>query len=263
MSYLLDRRQKKKKIILGLALAFLLLVVFYFRSGVFGGLSYVIHVVFGPVLSLGDGVSERWSGMRALIADKNSLLEENKILMAKLEEQRTSLANYDSVLADKIRLEEILGRKEESGQFVLGAILVKPNRSPYDTLIIDRGEEHGIREGSLVFALGNVPIGRIAEIYPSTSKVTLFSTSSVKTEVIIEGQNAFAEIVGRGGGNFEMILPRDFTLGEGLEVVLPGIRPYVVASVKSIISDPRDAFSKALLVSPVNIYELKFVQIRK
>lgn len=144
----------------------------------------------------------------------------------------------------------------------VAGILSKPNKSPYDTLVIDAGENENIEVGNLVFALGNIPIGKVAEVYGDTAKVTLFSSAREKTEVVLSGQNAFVEIIGRGGGNFEMTLPRDFIVEAGREVVLPGINPYVVARVVTIISDPRDAFSKALLVSPVNIFELKFVEVR-
>ena len=68
-------------------------------------------------------------------------------------------------------------------------------------------------------------------------------------------------MIERGGGNFEMILPRDFILERGSVVTLPGIFPYVVAIVDTIISDPRDSFAKILLTSPINIQELKFVEV--
>ena len=58
-----------------------------------------------------------------------------------------------------------------------------------------------------------------------------------------------------------MVLPRDFVLEKGSTVVLPG-SSYVVAVVKTIISDPRDSFIKALLVSPANVQELKFVEVK-
>jgi hypothetical protein len=71
------------------------------------------------------------------------------------------------------------------------------------------------------------------------------------------------EVVGRGGGNFEMTLPRDFILEKGTNVHLPGINSFILGVSETIISDPRDPFIKALLVSPVNIQELKFVEVEK
>ena len=60
-----------------------------------------------------------------------------------------------------------------------------------------------------------------------------------------------------------MIMPKDFTIQKGDQVVMPGLNSYVLAIVQTIISDPRDPFIKALLTSPVNIQELKFVEVEK
>ena len=68
-------------------------------------------------------------------------------------------------------------------------------------------------------------------------------------------------LVGRGGGNFEMVIPKDFVLNKGDEVTLAGIIPRVVGIVQMTISDPRDLFTKALLTTPANILELKFVEV--
>ena len=114
----------------------------------------------------------------------------------------------------------------------------------------------------MVFAFTHVPIGRVAAVYSNSSKVVLFSTAGEKTQVVLGGRkDIFMQIVGRGGGNFEMTIPRDLTLNKGDEVVLPGITPYILAVVETVISDPRDPFVKALLVSPVNMEELKFVEV--
>jgi hypothetical protein len=71
------------------------------------------------------------------------------------------------------------------------------------------------------------------------------------------------QLVGRGGGNFEMILPRDLVVANEATVVLPGITPYVVAVVETILTDPRDSYQKALLASPINIFELNLVEVEK
>ena len=144
---------------------------------------------------------------------------------------------------------------------VLAAILAKPNQSIYDTLIIDAGTKQGIKAGEVVFALGNLPIGRIGEVYQNSSKVILFSNAGEKNQTVVTDRNIFMELVGRGGENFEMILPRDLTLQKGSQVVMPGLHSYVLAVVETIISDPRDPFIKALLTSPVNVQGLKFVEV--
>jgi cell shape-determining protein MreC len=276
MNYLLDKKIKRKKIFKIAFGVVVLIVLFYFRSGIFNGLAYVSQGLFRPVLILGNNLGEKFKSLSSYFVSKNSLYLQNQDLQSQLNEDEARMSNYSSVLADNENLKEILGRKNEKINMTLAAILSKPNQSIYDTLIIDAGAREGIKTGNLVFALGNVPIGRIAEIYPNSSKVILFSNAGEKTQVVISlghsptgeagksaraGGDVFMEIVGRGGGNFEMAMPKDFSLQKGDQVVLPGPYPYVLAIVETIISDPRDPFTKALLSSPVNIQELKFVEV--
>ena len=272
MNYLLDRKPKKKKLSYYVFFAIFIIIILYFRAPIFSGLSYVSSAIFRPVLSVGGNIGGKLSGLGDFFSFRSTLIKENEELRNQVAELNAEMSNYSTVQGDNVRLQEILDRKREDVSLVLAAILAKPNTSIYDTLIIDMGANSGVGVGDTVFAIGDVPIGRIAEASPSSSKVVLFSSPEEKTEVVIssadslvgeDGGNVFAQIVGRGGGNFEMEMPRDFILQKGATVSLPGIVPYVVATVETIISDPRDSFQKALLVSPVNIFELKFVQVEK
>ena len=263
MNYLLDKKIKKRriyKIFLGVIALFL---VFYFHTGIFNGLSSVASFVFRPVIVLGRNVGGEISNIGSIFHNRKSLTLENEDLKSQILQSEADRANYASVLDENNKMKEILGRKSQTINIILSAILSKPNQSPYDTLVIDVGTEQGILAGQKVFALGNLPIGYISEVYANSSKVILFSNPGEKTEVLISGKDVFMELVGRGGGNFEMVLPRDFVLPVGAEVVLPGIDSYVLGTVQTIISDPRDSFQKALLASPVNIQELKFVEVEK
>lgn len=261
MSYLLNTKTKQKKIIWAFFILVLFIVLFYFRVGIFNSLSFVAHGFFRPIIRVGNSIGEKFSSFGVYFVSKSSLETENENLRTQIMENNTRMINYDSVLAENLSLKEILERKGEERQMILSAILSKPNQSLYDTLIIDVGTNKGIKVGDMVFAFGNIPLGKISDVYSNSSKVVLFSTFKEKTQAVIGVENIFIEVVGRGGGNFEMIMPRDFILTKGDQVVLPGITPYVLGIVETIISDPRDPFIKALLVSPVNIQELKFVQV--
>ncbi len=259
MSYLLDKKIQRNKFLKITICVIFLFFLFYFRSGVFQSFSYVSQIIFRPVFSLGNTISSKFSNIGSYFSFKNSLYLRNEDLKSKLNENELRMANYNILLAENEVLKEILGRNIENKSFLLSAILSKPNKSIYDTLVIDIGILQGVRIGDLVFALGDIPIGRISETFPNSSKVVLFSSPREKTQVIIN--DSFLEIIGRGGGNFEIILPRDFKLEKGTPVLMPGLGSYVLAIAETIISDPRNPFTEALLVSPVNIQELKFVQI--
>lgn len=261
MSYLLDKKAQRAKFFKIAFCVIVLIILFYFRSGIFNGLSYVAGGLFRPVLILGNNIGERFGNLGAYFVSKNSLYLQNQKLQSQLNEEESRMANYNSLLAENINLKEILGRKNEKKNMVLAVILSKPDQSLYDTLVIDVGTKQGLEMGDMVFALGDIPIGRVADIYPNSAKVILFTNAGEKTQAIISGKDVFMEVLGRGGGNFEMVLPRDLTLQKGDQVVMPGINPYVLAVVETIISDPRNPFTKALLSSLVNIQELKFVEI--
>jgi cell shape-determining protein MreC len=239
-----------------------LLFLIYFRASIFNGLSYVAHLIFRPILIIGNNIGGKISDTGSTLRSKKSLLLENESLKNQILQSEADRANYAVVVDENFKLKETLGRIGEK-EMILSAILSKPNQSLYDTLIIDAETNQNISVGQKVFALGNIPIGRIAEVYANSSKVILYSNPGEKTEVVISGKDVFMQVIGRGGGNFEMILPRDFVIEKETEVQLPGITPYILGVVKTIISDPRDSFQKALLVSPINIQELKFVEVEK
>ncbi len=273
MSYLLDKKIKQKRIVLAFFVCILLIILFYFRTGIFNGLSFVSHGFFRPIIMVGNNIGGKFTSLGVYFLSKSLLEKENENLRTQLVENQAHTVNYNSILAENISLKEILNRKTEDRKMILSAILSKPNQSIYDTLIIDVGTSSGIEIGDMVFIFADIPIGKISEAYLNSSKVILFSTAGEKTQVVVGADNTrpndptrpvgqvFTEVVGRGGGNFEMIMPRDFVLKKGDQVVLSGIVPYVLGVVETIISDPRDPFIKALLVSPVNIQELKFVEV--
>jgi cell shape-determining protein MreC len=262
MSYLLDKKIKRKKIQKLALMVVVLFFLIYFRVGILNGLSAGAQFVFRPVLILGHNLKNGFSNLGAYFSSKKSLWAENQDLKNQIETSQADRANYLSVVNENNQMKEILNRKGSNLNLVLASILSKPNQSPYDTFIVDVGTDAGIVVGDRVFAFGNVPIGTIGEVYQNSSKIILYSNPGEKTDIVLPN-NVFMQIVGRGGGNFEMILPRDFVMEKGTEVVLPGIMSQVVAVVQTILSDPRDSYQKALLLSPVNIFELKFVEIEK
>lgn len=262
MNYLLDKKTKRNKIF-KLALSLLVLVVlFYFQSGIFYGLSFTAHSIFRSFVILGNSVGGGFKNLSSFLTSKKALFLENEQLKSEIDLISARVSNYNSLFDENNQLKETLGRKNEKTPMVLAAILSKPNQSQYDTLIIDVGNDKGVKTGNMVFVLGNVPIGRVAEVYSASAKVVLFSSAGEKTQVVISKTNVFVEAVGRGGGNFEIIMPRDFSLEKGMEIVLPGISPNLLGIIETIISDPSDSLLRALLVSPVNIQEVKFVEVQ-
>ncbi len=232
----------------------------YFRVPILNSLGKLFNNTFRPVLLLKENISKSMSLRKAFVTSKENLIIENENLSNQVLELNSKIAQFETISKENEKMQEVLSRSV-SRDLVLAQILLRPSKYFYDYLIIDIGKESGIEKGNLVFALGNVPVGKVSEVFERSSRVTLFSTSGEVNEAYIK-DTAF-DLVGRGGGNFEVILPKDFELEIGEKATLTGLNTNIVGIVGAVISDPRDTFTKAILKSPVNFNKLQFVQVQK
>ena len=129
---------------------------------------------------------------------------------------------------------------------ILAAVLERPPLIPYDELIIDIGLDHNLSTTSRVYAADNVVIGRIAEVYRTTSKVILYSSSGQKLEVQIGGNHVPATATGRGGGQYVSELPRGVTVAEGDYVNTASLKDKPFGIVSRILPDPAGQFEQVL-----------------
>lgn len=258
-----DKKQilRKKKIIrniIGFGLFFILVSI-----GLLGWSGKLFNNIGRPIWKSENFINTSFYNMNYLFRTKASISEENHNLIEEIFNIRLTMIDYQILKKENEELKEILGRIGEKNDFILGNILTKPNHSPYDTIIIDIGSDMNLMEGDLIYVNGNIPIGFISQVYDKTSLVTLYSNPSQKTEGFINGVNASVILIGRGGGNFEMIIPMELQVEKGTIIYLPGNSSLVLAQVNEVISKPSDPFKKVLLSSPVNVQNLKWVQVKK
>ncbi len=256
------KNPRKRNQFIGTSVAVFLLAILIIFPGVTRSLGHAGEYILTPVLHLGQSIGRGFSAMGTNFRSKRALQTENDMLKQQLVEAGVRIADRDVLATENADLKDILGRKGE-GNLVLATIISKPSRSPYDTVVVDIGANAGISAGAEVFAYGNIPIGSVREVYPTSAKIELFSTPGHKELVTLQGTNIQAELTGRGVGNFEMTLSREVAAPTGTAVLSTTLTPYVIGTVQKILSDPRDPFQKILIMSPVNIQQLKWVEIRK
>jgi cell shape-determining protein MreC len=194
--------------------------------------------------------------MKASTDKENTELKQR---LMSLEDAETRIA---ILTEENIELKEFLGRTTVNNS-ILSTVIRKPPGSPYDTLVIDVGTDELVGVGDHVYTLGNVVIGEVVETQTHSSKVRLFSSAGQEFDVLIGKEMIEATAIARGGGDFEVILPRDSGVAVGDPVTISNIAESTFANIASIIVEPARAFSLVLFTSRVNMSTLRWVSVEK
>lgn len=197
-----------------------------------------------------------WNIEQGFLHGETSIDELKRVL----NESEISSAQNNALIQENEALKSLLGRSPASHS-LLATILKRPPSSAYDAFILDVGNDAGVKKGDKVYALGNIPVGEIAEIIGNTSKVLLYSSSGEKFNILIGPSSLEATAVGKGGGYFESSLPRDTKIKVGDYALIPSVDNAFIGTVESITSDPSEPFSKILFRQPLNMYEMRWVLV--
>jgi cell shape-determining protein MreC len=150
-----------------------------------------------------------------------------------------------------------------SANTVLAVILARPPRTPYDSLIIDIGEDEGLVVGDDVYAEKDYAIGTIVEVLKSTAVVKLYSAPDQKIDVLLGDSTVSVVAEGRGSGNFYIKVPKNIAVHEGDQIVIPSMKNRVLGTAERVDSDEGDAYSHVYFRMPVLLYSLHYVQVKK
>ena len=191
---------------------------------------------------------------RALVAKVNELQGE-------LNAQNAHAVAVTLLESENAALKAELNR-DPSSIGILAHVLTVPNRSFYDTFVIDAGSVEGIREGQQVYAFDVIALGTVASVADHSAVVTLFSAPAKETSGTAVGSDTAVTLIGRGAGEYEVRMPRDVHFEIGSTIALQSVYPAVLARVEKIMTDPRDPFQKLLAKVPVNLTALKWVIVR-
>lgn len=261
MNFLRNER-KKTKTLFAVFVVSIVIIIFYY-----GGNSLVkwsgdgVRTMSAGLFGLQFSFSENWGKFKSNLKSKESLYRENEQLKESIGKLSLFLQNQNLITEENSRLKEILGRNENKA-IVLGKVLAKPNRSLYDTLIIDIGLDSGLKEGDLAIASRSV-IGKVVRVSTNSSKIRLFSSPGEEINVNVGQANIPTVAYGLGGGNFEIKLPKDTEIKEGdiISSFENGVE--ILGLVGAIEKKESDSFQKIFAKSLVNISELGWIEIIK
>lgn len=262
------RRQgsSSRKLVIVLVVALLCIGV---NAMTFGSISRTLHSIGIPLWSTEANVFGAFDNIFAGLSSKKALLDENRRLQDIVDRDTFILLSTEVLRLENEDLRALLGRTSK-GERIAAGVLARPNRTLYDTFVVDAGWTAGVTVGSLVYGVGDIAIGTIAEVYAGTSVVSLYSTPGRDSDVFIDTDKDPIAIRahGRGDGDFEADIPRGIEVSQGALVFLPGLGggeypAYggVLGSVGEVRVLPADAFQRILFSSPVNLQTLRSVVI--
>ncbi|MDP6387701.1 MAG: rod shape-determining protein MreC [Candidatus Pacebacteria bacterium] len=225
-------------------------------------LSGASHFISAPLWSAKNVAVESTLNSVQLLRSKKALVTENKNLKGRIKEIKFKLLSTELLKQENNSLNELFNRQIfDIEDTVLGTVLARPAVSFYDTFVIDIGKNADIRGGENVLVFEDIFIGTVDKVHRTTSTVKLFSSPGEVSQVSIGPENIAASAEGIGGGNFIIKLPRGAEIQKGDIVTMPKISTKIFAVVEEIESDPSDPFLTVLFKNPVNMNEVKWVQV--
>jgi rod shape-determining protein MreC len=253
----ITRRGKNNIFFLPLVIFFIIFVLLFSFSSTRGFLFKIGY----PFWFVKNSISSFFVKSSNLLKSKNSLIEENYLLRDTIKNNTNDVILLDLIKKENADLKGFLGRKTNNSNIILATILVKPAFLSYDTLLIDIGISDGVSVGDKVLADGNVFIGYVSEAYNNMSKVILYSSPNEKTKVLVGNNNIEKEALGIGSGNFRLETPREIDIKEGDVITIPSLSLNIFGIVEKVEYKDADSFQSVYFKNPVNISELKWVQV--
>lgn len=170
-----------------------------------GALNFISPV--NKVISrVNNKVAEIWNDYADLVGvrkENKQLRESVKILNSRM------IENREAVLANE-RLKKLLDLKNYLKVPSLAASVIGEDGTPwFKTIIIDRGEVDGLREGMPVIAADGV-IGQLIKVVARSSRVLLITDHASGVAGVIQRSRARGVVKGSGGGSCAL----EFALAE-------------------------------------------------
>ncbi len=216
-----------------------------------------------PVWKAGDLVAGGFQNVAGFFSFKSSLLAEVGSLQSQITTLELKQVDYDAVLKENRELKSLFGQTGNVGNRILARILSKPPQSPYDTFIIDTGSQNSVNIGNKVYISDTILIGTLGNIGTRTSIVNLFSKSGETSFLTNQRTGATYEVVGRGGANMSVEVPKDADILWGDVFTYPDIRTSIVGSVFYIDQSAQSSFKTILIRVPGNVFQTKWVMVEK
>jgi len=252
--------------------------VLWFSFSNLGTPPYFQQLTSDMTAVIGRVFSRPVNAVNNLFSDINHLqntFEENRRLKQEVDRLSEAQAEITSLSEENERLQEELDLQNTLTDYnvMTGSVIARNPDMWIDQIVIDRGSSDGLENGMSVMS-NNGLIGRVSEVNPTSSKVTLLTTNDeaavqTSTEIVQEDETIFGVVNGYDTERGYLIMEQitsDSTIEEGNEVVTSGLgglvpRGLLVGTVAEVSLD-RHGLGQRVYIDPASNFEdIRFVSI--
>jgi cell shape-determining protein MreC len=222
--------------------------------------SFAAALALAPVHSFNAWLANSSSSFPQYLRDRGALLSEIEELERKQSAQSGTQYTIERLSHENEELRSLLGTRGEETRIAAG-IIGRPNKLPYDVLVLDKGASDGIVERAPVFIDKDTVIGVVAKVFDTTSVVELITTPGFTASVYIVGPNIYTNAEGQGGGVLRVGVPQGIPLHEGDLVILPSIDSGIYGAVSAVDSVPTQPEQYGYVSPHIAIASLHYVSV--
>ena len=203
-------------------------------------------------------------------SDVTALQDQAEQLRQENQQLRVQVADLQQAEQENATLRQLLDFFEHDATDLPRVIARVSSRDPFNqaVLVLNVGLRDGINRNDAVVAQDGVLVGKITDVYATSSRALLLTDRESRVAVTLSGGTPSSKLV-RGERGLSLILdqvPQQETMRLGQLVVTSGLEPAVprgllVGEVEEIVSEKNDLFQTAILRPLVDFDALSVVAV--
>lgn len=232
----------KKYIILGV----IALLISFFWPSVKSG----VYAVIEPLL-VSEKDTSKSSFFGVYFSSKKALSDENALLLQKVEELETSLAEKDALIRiwSEVSSSSVFSFSQKPP--IPAFPIIKDRTGMYGTVLLSKGFRDGVEVGNKVYVRGAEVVCVIEEVSQKTSLCKLLTAHGMRTEAVTASSSIVLTLQGRGGHYLADVV-RDTPISVGEKVYLQEDQMLSVGTISEIYNNNQDTSWRVFIESAHN-----------
>jgi rod shape-determining protein MreC len=245
------------------------ILLFLQNKGYLDMLKRVVVQAPRPIVKAGQAVAVPTRNFFSTLYGMRGIVKENTELKQQLYLMQERIVLLDQYGRENESLKQELGFKEKSPNALEPCtVLAIDPEGLTDAMVLDCGEEKGVRVGQAVIAQNHL-VGKIVYAGSKTSTARMLTSpqalidarvSKTGEEGLVNGSFNSGIVIDRLSQNAPLETG-DIIVTAGINSLIP--RNIVIGQVGEVVSRDNDLFKKAAIVSPIRFHNLQYVFVVK